>query len=108
MMTNALGRVTSRGMTVRNLDKEGHESVISECHTRQATPEELERYFGPKVKEKPKLRRAMLKSELQEKIAEQHEPSLDDLVKAARAVDEKRYKAMKAAVMVIGIANGWE
>ena len=44
-MVNALGQVTTHGMTIRDLDKEGHESVISECHTRQATPEELERYI---------------------------------------------------------------
>lgn len=107
-MVNALGQVTTHGMTIRDLDKEGHESVISECRTRQATPEEQERYFGPKVKEKPKLKRAMSKSELQEKMAEHYGPTLEDLIEAARKVDEKRYKTMKAAVMVIGIANGWE
>lgn len=33
---------------------------------------------------------------------------LDDIVMAARKVDERKYKSMKAAVIAIGLVNGWE
>lgn len=46
-MVNALGQVNvSGGTPVRNKENECRGSMVFECHSRKATPEEIERYFG--------------------------------------------------------------
>jgi hypothetical protein len=91
MAINALGQVNmSRG------------SMVSKCHSRQATPEELERYFGDKP-------RVLSRDELRERLhPTQKKTTIDDVIAAARGVDERKYKALKAAVIIIGKVNGWE
>jgi len=103
MAINALGQVNMSGGTpVRNTENERRGSMVSECHSRQATPEELERYFGDKP-------RTISKDELRERLhPTPKKTTIDDVIAAARGFDERKYKAMKAAVIVIGIVNGWE
>ena len=58
-MVNALGQVNMSGGTpVRNKENERRGSMVFECHSRKATPEELERYFGdkPRILSKDELR----------------------------------------------------
>lgn len=101
-MVNAVGRVSTAGTPVRNLKNESRESMVFECHSRQATPEEMERYFG----DKPKV---MTKDELRERLhPTPKKTTIGDVIAAARGVDERKYKAMKAAVIIIGKVNGWE
>ena len=110
-MVNALGQITTHGTAVRNMDKEGHDSVVSECHTRKATPEELEHYFGGPDKRPAPVKNVMSKDALRERLhppRPQQKVTIDDVIEAARGVDERKYKAMKAAVIIIGIVNGWE
>lgn len=125
-MVNALVQVNvSGGTPVRNKENECRGSMVFECHSRQATPEELERYFGDKPKkqadETPKMK-TISKDELLERLHPTHkepepqepepdEPEplvLDGIVAAARKVEERKYKSMKAAVIAIGLVNGWE
>jgi len=133
-MVNALGRVLTAGTPVRNLKNGSRESMVFECHSRQATPEELERYFGADSKKdepvkpasEPLKTKTISKDELLERLhptpkepepkkpepepePDESEPLvLDGIVAAARKVDERKYKSMKAAVIAIGLANGWE
>lgn len=101
-MVNALGQVNMSGGTpVRNKENECRGSMVFECHSRQATPEELERYFGNKPKEIPK-------DELRERLHPKPKKTIDDVIATARGFDEKKYRATKAAVMIIGKVNGWE
>lgn len=101
-MVNALGQVSTAGTPVHDKEKECRGSMVFECHSRKATPEELERYFG----DKPRI---LSKDELRERLhPTQKKPTMDDVIAAARDVDERKYKAMKAAVIIIGIVNGWE
>lgn len=51
-MVNVVGRVSNSGTPIRNLAKERTEACVYECHSRQATPEEIERYFGMAKKDK--------------------------------------------------------
>lgn len=103
MAINALGQVNMSGGTpVRKMENERRGSMVSECHSRQATPEELERYFGDKP-------RVLSRDELRERLhPTQKKTTIDDVIAAARGVDERKYKAMKAAVIIIGKVNGWE
>lgn len=146
------GHISVSGTSVPRTEAK---SEVRECHTRKATPEELERYFGGKDKikpapaEPPKVK-TISKDELLERLHPTHkepggpepqeqepepeesvpelepepdepepEPeesvpdeseisALNDIVAAAHKVSEKKYKAMKAAVIAIGLANGWE
>lgn len=101
-MVNAAGQVSTAGTPVRNKEKEGRGSMVFECHSRKATPEELKRYFGDKP-------RTISKDELRERLhPTQKKPTIDDVIAAARDVDERKYKTMKAAVIIIGKVNGWE
>ncbi|MDD6134058.1 MAG: hypothetical protein PUB49_05025 [Selenomonadaceae bacterium] len=101
-MVNALGQVSTAGTPVHDKEKECRGSMVFECHSRKATPEELERYFG----DKPRI---LSKDELRERPhPTQKKPTIDDVIAAARDVDERKYKAMKAAVIIIGIVNGWK
>lgn len=136
------GHISVAGTSVPRTEAK---SEVRECHTRKATPEELERYFGGKDKIKPapaEPPKAISKDELLERLHPTHkeaggpepqepeqeqeqeqeqepEPeesvpdeseisALNDIVAAAHKVSEKKYKAMKAAVIAIGLANGWE
>lgn len=45
-MVNALGQVLTAGTPAHDKEKECRGSMVFECHSRKATPEELERYFG--------------------------------------------------------------
>lgn len=46
-MVNALGQVNASGGTpIRNKENERRGDMVFECHSRKATPEEMERYFG--------------------------------------------------------------
>lgn len=103
MAINALGQVNMSGGTpVRNTENERRGSMVFECHSRQATPEELEHYFGDKP-------RVLSRDELRERLhPTQKKTTIDDVIAAARGVDERKYKAMKAAVIIIGKVNGWE
>ena len=67
-MVNALGQITTHGTAVRNMDKEGHDSVVSECHTRKATLEELEHYFGGPHKRPAHVKNVMSKDALRERL----------------------------------------
>lgn len=110
-MVNALGQITTHGTAVRNTDKEGHDSVVSECRTRKATPEELERYFGGPDKRPAPVKNVMSKDALRERLhppAHSRKVTIDDVIDAASKVDKKQYKAMKAAVMIIEKLNGWD
>ena len=146
------GHISVSGTSVPRTEAK---SEVRECHTRKATPEELERYFGGKDKIKPvpaepPKAKTISKDELLERLHPTHkepgehesleqepeqepepepeqepeqeqepEPeesvpdeseisALNDIVAAAHKVSEKKYKAMKAAVIAIGLANGWE
>ncbi len=130
------GHISVAGTSVPRTEAK---SEVRECHTRKATPEELERYFGGKDKIKPApaeppKAKTISKDELLERLHPTHkepggpesqelepepEPeesvpdeseisALNDIVAAAHKVSEKKYKAMKAAVIAIGLANGWE
>lgn len=131
-MVNALGQVNvSGGTPVRNKENECRGSMVFECHSRKATPEEIERYFGAGQKKdepvksvsEPLKTKTISKDELLERLhptpkepepepePESDEPEplvLDGIVAAARKVDERKYKSMKAAVIAIGLVNGWE
>lgn len=136
-MVNALGQVNASGGTpIRNKENECRGDMVFECHSRKATPEEMERYFGagPKKDEsvkpvsEPLKTKTISKDELLERLhptpkepelkkpepppePEPDEPEslvLDGIVAAARKVDERKYKSMKAAVIAIGLVNGWE
>lgn len=126
------GHISVAGTSVPRTEAK---SEVRECHKRKATPEELERYFGGKDKIKPvpvepPKARTISKDELLERLHPTHkepderesqepEPeesvpdeseisALNDIVAAAHKVSEKKYKAMKAAVIAIGLVNGWE
>lgn len=142
-MVNALGQVNASGGTpIRNKENECRGDMVFECHSRKATPEEMERYFGADSKKdepvkpasEPLKTKTISKDELLERLhptpkepepkkpepepgpepepePEPDEPEplvLDGIVAAARKVDERKYKSMKAAVIAIGLANGWE
>ncbi len=112
-MTNAAGQIHSgAGTPVRNTKIERCSPYVYECHSRQATPEEIERYFGMAKKDnqaKPVSPTARVPEETKESRAKQNfKIKLDALLKAAREVDEHKYKAMKAAVLVIGKVNGYK
>lgn len=93
------GHISVAGTSVPRTEAK---SEVRECYTRKATPEELERYFG----ERP---RALSKDELRERLhPKPRQTTIDDVIAAARGVDEKKYKAMKAAVIIIGKVNGWD
>lgn len=107
-MVNAVGRVSTAGTPVRNLKNESRESMVFECHSRQATPEEMERYFGkPKRQEQAKPVSPTVEVP-EETLESRRMKSLNRLLAAARKVDKKQYKAMKAAVMIIEKLNGWD
>jgi hypothetical protein len=146
------GHISVSGTSVPRTEAK---SEVRECHTRKATPEELERYFGGRDKIKPApaeppKAKTISKDELLERLHPTHKESgehesqeqepepeesvpepepepdepepepeesvpdeseisaLNDIVAAAHKVSEKKYKAMKAAVIAIGLANGWE
>ena len=101
-MVNALGQVSTAGTPVHDKEKECCGSMAFECHSRKATPEELERYFGDRP-------RVLSKDELRERLPPiQKKTTIDDVIAAARGFDERKYRAMKAAVIIIGKVNGWE
>ena len=61
-MVNALGQVNASGGTpIRNKENECRGDMVFECHSRKATPEEMERYFGDKP-------RTLSKDELRERL----------------------------------------
>jgi len=110
MAINALGQVNMSGGTpVRNTENERRGSMVFECHSRQATPEELEHYFGDKPKRQEQAKPVSPTVEVPEETLESRRmKSLNRLLAAARKVDKKQYKAMKAAVMIIEKLNGWD
>ena len=93
------GHISVAGTSVPRTEAK---SEVRECYTRKATPEELEHYFGDKP-------RTISKDELRERLhPTPKKTTIDDVIAAARGVDERKYKAMKAAVIIIGKVNGWE
>ena len=111
-MVNALGQISTSGTPVRNLKKKKTGACVYECHSRQATPEEIERYFGmaKKIKPgKPVSPTAGVPEETQDsrRVFRERILMLEELRKAASEVTEKQYKTMKAAVMIIEKVNGY-
>jgi hypothetical protein len=95
------GHVFVKGTSVPDSQKEQKASCVYECHSRKATPEEMEKYFGDKPK-------ALSKDDLMKRLHPAKEPTIDDCIAAAQGFDERKYRALKAAVMAIGLANDWE
>lgn len=67
-MINALGQVSTHGTAVHNTENESRASMVSECHTRKATPEELEHYFGGPDKRPAPVKNVMSKDALRERL----------------------------------------
>ncbi len=106
-MVNALGQISTSGTPVRNSEKEKTGVCVYECHSRQATPEEIERYFGRVKKIKPGKPVSPTAGVTEETQESRRAKQLKRLLAAASEVTEKQYKAMKAAVMIIEKVNGW-
>ena len=106
-MVNALGQISTSGTPVRNLKKEKTGACVYECHSRQATPEEIDRYFGMAKKIKPGKPVSPTAGVTEETQESRRAKQLKRLMVAVSKVTEKQYKAMKAAVMIIERVNGY-
>lgn len=107
-MVNAVGRVSTAGTPVSNLKNESRENMVFKCHSRQATPEEMERYFGKPQRQEQAKPVSPTVEVPEETMESRRMKSLNRLLAAASKVDKKQYKAMKAAVMIIEKLNGWD